>query len=238
MRYLNVNLKGEFMKKKILIFFTLAFCLLTLSACGKSDINLSNLIIEERQNLFVANDDLYSVSFSTGNRESDYNLDGVVNKMVPFGVICLSRNDNEPLANDTYTYVVKINDNSYTGFLQKGNDNSYCADLEVNTTGDETINVQISFTGYTFNQNLANVSKDFQVDAETAIKVAEKELKENINNLTSDKNIKLEVVMKIVKDYSSELKNYYWYVGIVATNGETLGILISTSTGEIIAKKV
>lgn len=227
------------MKKKILIFFTLVFCLFTLSACRKSDINLSNLLIEERQNLFVANDDLYSVSFSTGNRESNYNLDGIITEMKPFGVICLTRNDNEPLSNDTYTYVVKINDNSYTGFLKKGNDNSYCADLEINTNGDEAISVQISFTGYTFNKDLTNVSKDFQVDAKSAIKVAEKELKENLRNLTSDKNVKLEVVMKVIKDHSStELKNYYWYVGIVATNGETLGILIDTNNGEIIAKKV
>ena len=46
-------------------------------------------------------------------------------------------------------------------------------------------------------------------------------------------------VMKILKDYSTEdLKNYYWYVGVVSTNGETLGILIDANSGDIIAKKV
>ena len=45
--------------------------------------------------------------------------------------------------------------------------------------------------------------------------------------------------MKILKDSSNaEINHYYWYVGVISTNGETLGILIDTNTGEIIAKKV
>ena len=44
---------------------------------------------------------------------------------------------------------------------------------------------------------------------------------------------------KLLKDFSNtELKTYYWYVGIVSTNGETLGILIDANSGDIIAKKV
>ena len=32
-------------------------------------------------------------------------------------------------------------------------------------------------------------------------------------NLLKDKNVKIEVVMKLMKDYSSEeVKNYYWYI--------------------------
>lgn len=228
------------MKKKIFVFIMFAVCLITFSACKKTELDLKNYVIEQRENLFTASDDLYNVSFSTGLRESDYNFDGIVNEKVPFGVLTLTRNNNLPLANDTYTYVVTINEESYTGFLEKSNtNNSYTTDLEVNTTGDEIINVQISFTGYTFNQNLTNTSSEFQVDTNTALDIAEKELKDDINNLIQDKNVKIEVVMKIMKDYSSaELKNYYWYVGIISNNGDTIGILIDANSGEIIAKKV
>jgi hypothetical protein len=42
-----------------------------------------------------------------------------------------------------------------------------------------------------------------------------------------------------MKDYSSyEIKNYYWYVGIISTNGDTMGVLLDANTGEDIAKKV
>ena len=214
--------------------------ILGFSACGTNNINLKDYVIERRENLFTANDNLYSVSFSTGMRESNYNFDGVVNKMIPFGVLTLTRNENLPLTNDTYSYIVKIDDKSYSGFLQKSNnDNSYSADLEVNTIGNEKINVQVSFTGYTFNKDLENISANFQVDHTSALKVAQKELKQNIKTLLSDKNNKIEVVMKVMKDYSNEeLKNYYWYVGIISTNGESMGILIDASNGEVIAKKV
>ena len=59
---------------------------------------------------------------------------------------------------------------------------------------DANINVQISFTGYTFNQNLENTSSDFQVDSSTAIDIAQKELKEDVKNLLEDKNVKIEIV--------------------------------------------
>ncbi len=225
-------------KKRIALSLMFVFMIISLCACGKSKLNLNDYVIEKRENLFTANDNLYSVTFSTGTREANYNFDGIVNEMVPFGILTISRNDNLPMANDTYSYVVKINDQTYNGFLENDN-NSYSADLEVNTTNDSTISVQISFTGYTFNQNLENVNSAFHVDNSTALSIAQKELKENINNLLSDKNVKIEVVTKIMKDHSSEeLKNYYWYVGIISTNGDTMGILLDANSGEVIAKKV
>lgn len=227
------------MKKKILIVALFVLCLFGFVGCGKSKINLADFLIEQRENLFTACDDLYSVSFSTGMRESNYSFDGVINEKVPFGVLTLTRNQNLPLANDTYTYVVTINAETHTGFLEKGNNNSYSADLEVNTVGDESINVQISFTGYTFNQNLTNTSSNFQVDGQTALNIAQKELGENVANLLKDKNVKIEVVMKLMKDFSNEdLQSYYWYVGIISTNGDTLGLLVDANTGDIIAKKI
>lgn len=228
------------MKKKLLIFTLLAVCVLGLTACGKSSINLGDYLIEERDNLFTANDSLYNVSFSSGMRESDYNFDGVITDKVEFGVLTLMRNDAEALANDNYTYIVTINEEKFTGLMEKSPvDNSYAVDLGVKVSNDATIVVSINFTGYTFNQTLVNTSNDFSVDKNTALEIANNELKEDVKNITSDKNTKIEVVMKILKDYSTEdLKNYYWYVGVVSSNGETLGILIDANSGEIIAKKV
>lgn len=227
------------MKKKIFVVALCALALFGFVGCGKSKINLNDYLIEKRENLFTANDTLYSVSFSTGTRECEYNFDGIVNEHVPFGVLTLKRNENLPLSNDTYTYIVTINDQTHTGFLEKTDNYTCSADLEVNTIGDEKINVQISFTGYTFNQDLTNTSASFNVDGNTALSFAQKELKTDIENLIKDKNQKIEVVMKLMKDYSTEnLEKYYWYVGIISTNGNTMGILIDANSGDIIAKKV
>ena len=228
------------MKKKLLIFTLITICLFGLTACGKTKVDLNDYLIEERNNLFTANDNLYTVTFSSGLRENDYNYDGVVNEKVDFGILTLIRNDSLPLANDTYTYKITINEEEFTGNMEKSPiDNSYAVDIEKQVNNDDIINVEIKFTGYTFKQDLTNTSKDFVVDKNTALNQATNELKTEIENLLKDKNNKIEVVMKILKDSSNtELNRFYWYVGIISTNGETLGILIDTNTGEIIAKKV
>ena len=227
------------MKKKFLLAMLIMCCIVGFVGCGKSSFNISDYLIEKRDTLFTANDDLYCVTFSTGLREENYNFDGTVNKLIPFGILTISRLDNQPMANDAYSCIVEINDQSYSGFLEKGSNNSYSIDLEVSALCEDNITASVSFTGYTFKQQLQNVNKDFEVDQQTALKIAEKELKQPINTILKNKNVKIEMVAKIMKDHSSaDLKNYYWYVGVISTNGDSLGVLISTTTGEIISKKV
>ena len=86
---------------------------------------------------------------------------------------------------------------------------------------------------------MVNFSSNFTVDKSSALKIANSNLKQNACELLSDKNTKIEAVMKIVKDSANtETNNYYWYVGIISTNGDVLGVLIDSANGNIIAKKV
>lgn len=227
------------MNKKILALGLLGIGLVGLSACGKqSDVTINNCIIEQRENLFIATDNLYQVSFSGGMREQNYAFDGVKNEMVPFGILTFNRLDYDPLATDSYTYTVNIDGVEYSGTLVNDEvENSYSVDLGVNASPTAQMDVTIEFTGYTFKQNLACVSGDFAVDQAAALKIANKEMQSQLNNLVTKEN-NIEAVIKIVRDYTSEdVCNYYWYVGGVTTNGETIGVLIDTTTGEILAKK-
>lgn len=226
------------MKKKFILFMLLCATILSFSACKTQTINLGDYIIEERNNLFTASDDLYFATLSTGMRENDYAFDGVVNDKTEFGILTFSKLDKTPLANDTYTYVITIGDQNITGFLEKSeHDNTYSADIEQIIDDNAEITLNITFTGYNFSNTMTNTSNNFTVDKTTAVNLAQKEIKTDIDNLTKDKNNKIEVVIKILKDYSNG-ENYFWYVGVVSTNGETLGVLINAHTGDIIAKKV
>lgn len=226
------------MKRKFFVFALFFCCLFCLTACDNSKIDLRNYLIEDRVLLFTASDDIYNVSLTSGKRETDYCIDGIVNPLVDFAILSISRNNNKSLANDSYAYIVTINENPLTGFLTKNEtDNSFSTDLEVAIPSDAKINVKISFTGYTFDKDLTNTTNEFAIDNTTALNIANENLIESVNNILSSNN-KVEVVTKILKDYSSDIKKHYWYVGIISTNGETLGILIDALTGEIIAKKV
>ena len=228
------------MKKKILCFAVLAFSLLTFTACKSgSDVVINDYVIEERCNLFTAENDTYCVTFSTGLREENYALDGVKNNMVDFGVLTLARLDHNPLAITKCEYTVTIDDQVYSGELTSTKyDNSFSADLGAKANDNSVVSVNLKFDGVTFSSQLENTAGDFAVDKDTALKIANEQLKDELKNLAKDKT-NFEVVMKIVKDYSSsEVKSYYWYVGVVATNGQTYGILIDAISGDIIAKKV
>ncbi len=235
----SIKLFEVSMKKKILCLAVLMLCLFGLTACNNTKIDLNNYLIEERNNLFTAEDDNYAVTFSTGLREKEYDLDGVRNEMVDFGVLTIARIDRQPIATTGCEYVLTIDDEVLRGNLIKSElDNTYSCDLERSVLNESKIHVQINITGYTFEKDLENTSNDFSVDKTAAISVANSELNESLNGFSKDKN-NFEAVMKIVKDYStSEVKNYYWYIGVVAQNGETLGILIDATNGDVIAKKI
>lgn len=227
--------------KKLLVFGLVVASLFTFSACGKkNNVDINNCLIEQRQNIFVANDKMYCVTLSSGLREQNYAFDGKIGSMTEFGILTLARLDNKPLAEDDYAFIITIGDEKFTGYLTPSEvDNTYSADLGRKINDDATITASIGFTGYNFEESLTNVSKNFTVDANTAIKLANENLQDSMKNLTSEPNTNLEAVMKIIKDYStSETQNFYWYIGVVSTNGETIGILIDTNTGDIIAKKV
>ncbi|MCQ2564613.1 MAG: hypothetical protein MJ152_01980, partial [Clostridia bacterium] len=182
------------MKKKLLVIFSLMICAIFFTACGKNDLDLSKFLIEERQTLFTAQDSLYCVSFSSGKREANYALDGVVNEMVDFGILTIARLNSDPMANDTYNYTININEESYKGTLAKSQiDNSYATDIEILAPADATVSVHISFTGYTFESALENTSSQFQVDSNAALQIASAELKDGINGLAKDS--KIEAVM-------------------------------------------
>ena len=227
------------MKKKFLIMMLLVVTLFSFTACKKSEINLQNYLIEDRQNLFATNDDLYTVTLSTGFREIDYCFDGVVNEKTAFAILSLNRNDNKPLSNDNYSYTITINEEVLTGFLEKSQvDGSYSIDLEKEIPADANINVKVSFTGYSINQDLTNISNNFNVDNSTALTIANDQLKNDVQNLVNS-NSSIEVVTKILTDNSAiDINNYFWYVGVISSNGETMGVLIDANSGEILAKKV
>ena len=180
----------------------LAISLFSLTACKSNKIDLNDYLIEKRVNLYTAEDDLYSVTFSSGTREEDYAFDGQVGNMIEFGALTLSRLDGLSLANASYTYRVTINENNYTGFLDKSEiDNSYSADIGVAAPNDATINVQISFTGYSFNQDLINTSSSFSIDSSRAIEIANDKLQDSLETMKKNNDGKIEAVIKNVKDY-------------------------------------
>lgn len=232
----------EKIMKKFVCVLSILLCGVLFVGCGnnkKAETNFNNHLIEIRNNLFVAEDDNFYVTVCTGEREQDYALDGVVNELVPFGIVTLARLDNERLSDDEYAFTLVVNGERIEGVLEKSPyDNTYSADIEQVIADDAEISLQVSVNGYAFNQPLSNISSTFGVNRDTAISIACEELKDSIKNLSKENNNLSEAFVKILKDYSGESNRYYWYVGIISPEGKTSGVLIDSASGDIISKKV
>ncbi|MBQ8522576.1 MAG: hypothetical protein IJ458_02790 [Clostridia bacterium] len=228
--------------KKVLLVLSIALCMATFVGCGsnkKAETNFNNHLIEVRNNLFAGEDSTYYATVCTGEREQDYALDGVVNELVPFGIVTIARLDNEALNQDEYPFTLVVNGENITGSLEKSPyDNTYSADIEQVIADDAEISLVLTLDGTNFNQTLTNVSSTFGVSKDDAISIACDELKDSIKTLSKEKDNFSEAFIKILKDYSGESNRYYWYVGIISPEGKTSGILIDTSSGDIISKKV
>ena len=228
--------------KKIVCVLSILICGILFVGCGsnkKNETNFNNHLIEIRNNLFAGEDDAYYATLCTGEREQDYALDGVVNSLVPFGIITLARLDNNMLDNDEYPFTLVVNGENITGSLLKSPyDNTYSADIEQVIADDAEISLLVTVDGTNFNQTLANVSSTFSINKDNAISIACNELKESVKNLSKEKDNFSEAFIKILKDYSGEGNRYYWYVGIISPEGKTSGVLIDAGSGDIISKKV
>lgn len=228
--------------KKILCVLSIIICGIMFVGCGgnkKNETNFNNHLIEIRNNLFAGQDDQFYATVCTGEREQDYALDGVVNGLVPFGIVTLARLDNEMLSQDEYAFTLVVNGESINGTLEKSPyDNTYSSDIEQVIADDAEISLQVSVDGTDFDQTLSNVSSTFSINKDNAISIACEELKDSVKTLSKEKGNLSEAFIKILKDYSGESNRYYWYVGIISPEGKTSGVLIDASTGDIISKKV
>ena len=229
--------------KKILVVCSLVLVCFSFVGCGgkkeQALKTLNNNIIETRNNIYVGADDNFYATFTSGERENPYSLDGVINEMVAFGIVTFSKNDNSRLSNDEYTFTITINGEEKTGTLEKSPfDNTYSADIGINVDDNAEISLKLNAENKEFNQTLFNESKNFAITKQKAIEIASETLTEQINALNKETEKQSEVLIKILKDYSGDNNRYFWYVAIISPDGETAGVLIDSNTGEVVSKKV
>lgn len=228
--------------KKLLCGVVLGFSIFALFGCNakkESVKKISDHLIEVRNNIYVGQDENYYATFCSGQREEPYSLDGVVNDMVEFGIITFSKQDNSKIGLNEIMFTITINQESISGKLEKSPyDNTFSADIEKQVDDNAEITIEVNVNGTAFSQTLFNESKNFVINQQKAIEIAGEELQESIINMKDENGKTMEAMIKILKDFSGESNNYYWYVGIVSCSGETAGILIDANSGEVISKKL
>ena len=126
------------------LFFICVCCVLCLSTflCGCGEVNFKThahtYISEYRKNLFANKTGSLLATFTSGERERDYDLTGVKTPLVDFGVLTVKFYMD--IGDTLPTFELKVNNKTYSGQLDKNPyDGSFVYDIETQVDDESDI---------------------------------------------------------------------------------------------------
>ena len=222
--------KPFFIKVIISLFFL--FVLPLFIGCGKINFNTHahTYISEYRKNLFMNKTGNMIVTFTSGEREKDYDLTGTKTPLVDFGVLTvkffIEVGDILP------TFELKIDDKDYIGQLERNPfDGSFVFDIEKQV--DDEAEITLKLIDFEQNLKLVCVSSSWKTTWEDAAQIFSQKFNSEILKHTSEGKFLGEIYIKIVSD-SKDLENIYWYVLCVCQDGNIYSCLIEPNSMEVV----
>lgn len=221
------------MRKKLfnsLIVAITVFTALTITACGKGNLDkYSKNIAELRERLYAAEDADYKVRAISGVREDPYEIDGVVAGKREFTVITVTPSDYRPDVN--YRYRVTVGDKTYEGdMLPHPFAQSISADIAA-----------AAKAGFTFTL-IGDGERSYEmkdsvsggvISAEKAFSIALNKLKPQLRRFRERGKLNAEIYVRLVENPIDGSGGYYWYVSFVGSGRDTVAVLLRGETGEV-----
>lgn len=224
----------------VLLVVMLIACAWLMTACSNKmfDITLSKLS-EVRHNLYFGETENLTATFIVGERESQYVINGYHTESVGFGVITfnLSKMADEPDLQDP-KFVITINGKRFDGALEKSPiDGTYVADIQKNVNSDSDVNVKLLAGDFEEELVLTTVTDGWALDHVGALKIATKELEQDLKTFMENGEFAGEGYVKILNDKTQPNSDYVWYVSFINRHGKTAAVIIDPNSKEVLAKK-
>lgn len=204
-----------------------------LSGCRETRYDIcTKEVSETRESFYFVRNDIFVATFTSGKRESDYQLNGVHTEMVDYGVLVVDFMDKMPTTLPKYH--IKVGDKEYFGVMELNPfNNTFCVDIETKITSGE--NIFITLPELNLSDNLVYVSDMWQVDYSLAIKIALLAFDKKLDNLIVDGKLQGEIFEKLLSLDKTSAENMFWNICLFAKNGEILTCTIDVITGQIVA---
>lgn len=222
------------MKKFLFLIPVFAFCFCFFGCQQNISNYLKSHVSENCSSYYVAQTNDFSVTLFSGERESNYKLDGVSTQKVDYSILSVKKKSD--ITFEELDYVVEVDGQTFEGVLtQNPYDSSFEADVKTKIAPQKEVFVYLKFNGTTQVVNLESIFQNFQISSDTALDIAVDELLASKENI--DDTLDYECFIQILnKDIDSGM--YFWLVNIVSSNGDMFNIIIDISTGEVLAKKL
>ena len=203
------------------------------SSCKESEYEICRREISETRECFyfVRNSD-FVASFTSGQREGDYQLDGVHTEMVDYGVLVVDFVDKT--LTKLPQFLLEIDGEKYAGIMEfNPYNNTFCVDIEKRMSGGEK--VVVSLPDFGFLDTLVYISDMWQVDHNLATEIAISAFGERIKTLIVDGKLEGEIFQKLITPNKRSVENVFWNICLFSKSGEILTCTIDVITGQIVA---
>lgn len=219
--------------KKLFICLGFVALLAIVFIFGCSTVNLTDnslsAISEYRKNLFVGKSGNVLATYTTGQREQDYIMDGKKTALTDFGVLTLHL--SSPIE-QAPAFKLTVNQTTFEGVLEQNPyDGTYVFDTLCQTDDNAQIELYIKQLEQTI--KLVCVSANWSASYQDALTIFSQKYQKELDSHSSRGNLNAEVYIKIVSSNKS-LDNIYWYVLCVCESGDMYSALIDPNTKEII----
>ena len=220
------------MKKKILILSMLCFLSLSLFGCGASTQSLVESNLSEVTKIYYMgeNDDFYC-TLAVGERETTYLMNGHSTEKTEFALLSIVPTQNN-YANLIKAKIIIDGQENQVELEINGLNHNYMVDLEKSFSGNEQIEVVFENSKL----KLQNVSDDFGVDYLEAIEIASVEMKDQILQKKSYKNLNAECYLRILDKKANDFDGLFWCFTVLNVDNESFSMVFSAEDGEILAK--
>lgn len=222
--------------KKIVIFLFLCLILsFSFFACTKNiEGAVRGNMSEIRYNAFAVKNENFKVNFMSGERENPYEYDGKSAGKCDFGVITVVFKEFCTFMKVPFS--MSIGDEKIDGLLEKNPYNeSFMADTGRRVKDDSVIKVKI---GDWDEVNLENISNDFKINYENALKIGINELNNELNSCYIKGKFKGECYLKIITSDNFNSDEFFWSFSVISYELKNYSVIIDINSGKILVKKV
>lgn len=229
------------MKKRKILFFCLGMLILCAVAVVAyqfvfkvNPMELAKKSVSEMGTCYFVDNtnSLATLKVSSGIRENPYNLDGVHNEMQPFALLIFKTSITNA---ESPSYIATIDGVEYQGVLEFNPcDNTFATDLQISLNNTSNIKVSVQVNDNDFEFAPTNQNTTWVLSFSEALDKGLEEVKDTIKELTSKGKFNGECYVRVISDTACILKDFYYYVTVVDTNGNIYSVVIDCKSGEII----
>ena len=219
-----------------LIFLALIFFVFCSSCSVSWQTEVKGSISEIREFVLAGNADGIYSDIMCGYREVEYVVDGYSNDLIPFGVLTIRFDEDVVGVGEGVFFSLFVGTIKYNGECEKNPfDGSYAFDIKTIIDKSQNVLLEVKVGNNVFSMKLNSAMSDWVVNCDRAFDIFMDKYSKELKGLIHDGVFMGEVYIKIVGDYNDGYCEYLYYVNCVGRMGESVAIMISPKTGNILA---